>query len=465
MLAALFVVVTVVPSPLVGATPWQSFRAPLLRSGAPLERRTLVVPRAQSTTSLVRHPSLTSVASQAVPRIPPLVAQASTLEATPGMVDLSHQAAPVYHKDLMENPTDALTNRDTKALAQAYEQCEDVTKAFSKTFYIGTAFMRPEARKHAWAIYAWCRRTDDIVDSPQALANPNKLDSDLGEWVHRLDDIWDQRPTDQYDLAMADTVRTYPTLSIQPFRDMVDGMIMDVPGHAKGKSRYETFDELYMYCYRVAATVGIMMLPILGTAPGVTEEEAKEPAIALGIALQLTNILRDVGEDLKRGRIYLPQDELKKFGLTEEDLLAGEVTEKYKEFMKFQIARARHYYAQAARGIPMLAPDARFAVRASQDLYARILDKIEENGYDNFKKRAYTTGLEKLGILPGSWMKSRQTDPSLLNPASLASYNAQWGAGSMVFAVVGTAVGVSLAIAAALPRRRPLGCSAEPLLG
>merc|ERR1719191_860939 len=163
------------------------------------------------------------------------------------------------------------------------------------------------------------------------------------------------------------------------------------------------------------------MMPILGTADGFTQEQAKVPAIALGIALQLTNILRDVGEDLERGRIYLPQDELRRFGLTEEDLFARKVTEKYKKFMKFQIARARDYYAEAAHGIPMLAPEARFGVQASLDLYGRILDKIEKNGYDNFNKRAYTTGLEKLGILPGSFLISNQKDASLLGPAVAAT--------------------------------------------
>merc|ERR1719387_2288348 len=104
---------------------------------------------------------------------------------------------------------------------------------------------------------------------------------------------------------------------------------MDVPGHPKSKQRYQTFDELYLYCYRVAGTVGVMMLPILGTADGYTEEDALGPAVALGIALQLTNILRDVGEDLVRNRIYLPLDELKQFGLSEEDLFKRRVTEKY----------------------------------------------------------------------------------------------------------------------------------------
>merc|ERR1719482_2666107 len=118
------------------------------------------------------------------------------------------------------------------------------------------------------------------------------------------------------------------------------------------------------------------MLPIMGTAEGITQKEAEVPAIALGIGLQLTNILRDVGEDLRRGRIYLPQDELKQFDVTEEELFSLQVTEKYKKFLQFQIARARGYYAEAARGIHLLPPKARFAVRASMDLYAKILNKI-----------------------------------------------------------------------------------------
>ena len=130
---------------------------------------------------------------------------------------------------------------------------------------------------------------------------------------------------------MADTVKVYPDLPIQPFRDMIDGMVMDVPG--LGQDRYANFTELYKYCYRVAGTVGLMTLPILGmpishecaslavgTAPGFSKEQAAEPAVALGIALQLTNILRDVGEDLERGRIYLPLDEIAAFGLSEEDI-------------------------------------------------------------------------------------------------------------------------------------------------
>lgn len=292
--------------------------------------------------------------------------------------------------------------RSEEALTLAYKRCEYVTKLFSKTFYTGTSLMSEDARKHVWAIYTWCRRTDDLVDSPRALMNLDTLKSDLDEWTIRTERIWQNDPTDLFDYAMADTVQKYPNLSIEPYNDMIKGMIMDVPG--MGQDRYQDFSELYLYCYRVAGTVGIMTLPILGTAEGYTEEQAAKPAEALGIALQLTNILRDVGEDLERGRIYLPLDEIKRFGLAEDDLFACEVTDKWVSFMQFQIARARDYYDQAKEGIPMLAPSGRLAVQASLDLYSKILDKIEANNYDNFRKRAYTTKLEKLAILPKSIM-------------------------------------------------------------
>jgi phytoene synthase len=381
------------------------------------------------------------------------------------LLDVTGKASP-------EAPVETLPTQNAEAVEESYEMCGEVAESASKTFYTATSLMRPAARKHVWAIYAWCRRTDDIVDSQLAWQNPDMLEGQLKNWERRLDNIWNQKPYDTLDLAMADTVRAYPTLDIRPFRDMIDGMVMDVPGHALSKTRYETFKELEVYCYRVAGTVGMMTLPILGTADGFTEEQAREPAKALGIALQLTNILRDVGEDLQRGRIYLPLDELLQFGLTEDDLFSRKVTEKYKTFLKFQIARARDYYAEATRGIPMLAPDARFAVRASLDLYAGILDKIEENDYDNFHKRAYTSKLEKLRILPGSWMKSVMPGKgaSLADPTlSLASspHNAvgrsevSVGAAAMVGAVMG---GVVAVVAVARRRHRPT-CSAEPLLG
>jgi hypothetical protein len=168
-----------------------------------------------------------------------------------------------------------------------------------------------------------------------------------------------------------------------------------------------------------------------------------------------------VGEDLNRGRVYLPQDELRQFGLTEEDLYSRQVTEKYKDFLKFQIARARDYYKEAERGIPMLAPDARFAVRASLDLYGKILEKLEANNYDNLNMRAYTSAFEKLSILPGSWMEATFKGNKLAPPAlSLATYARNDDVGSQGLfgvAVMGAAVGAVVVSAVALRRRKPRG--------
>ncbi|CAM9097843.1 unnamed protein product [Pylaiella littoralis] len=314
--------------------------------------------------------------------------------------------------ELARGPADM--NRRRMVLNQAYQECERITGIFAKTFYLGTKFMSPVARKAVWAIYVWCRRTDDIVDGPRAMVRGKKsMQQDLTDWAVRLDNVWEGKPRDSLDLALVDVRENYPSLPIEPFKDMIDGMIMDVPGI--GKNRYQTFEELELYCYRVAGTVGLMVLPILGTAEGVAEEDAKFPALSLGIALQLTNILRDVGEDAVRGRIYLPLEDLEKFGVDPDNIMNGILDSNYKELMRYQIARARFYYKQAARGIPMLSPEGRLPVQASLDMYGKILTAIEANNFDNFRKRAYISKTEKLLTLPFSYAKS-------LNPGQVNTH-------------------------------------------
>ena len=219
-------------------------------------------------------------------------------------------------------------------LEESYEACRLITKQYAKTFYFATKFFDEDKQKAVCAVYAWCRRTDDIVDKPRK--ETVSLRTELDQWPARLRDVWRGRAYDQIDLALVDTVQKYPELQIEPFEDMIKGMVMDLD-----QNRFETFEELYVYCYRVAGTVGLMMMPIMGTAPGRTYEEALQPALALGVALQLTNILRDVGEDRVRQRIYLPQEDLRQFGVTEAALLKGVKDEKYVAMLKFQIARAR----------------------------------------------------------------------------------------------------------------------------
>jgi len=158
-------------------------------------------------------------------------------------------------------------------LDEAYEESGIVTEAFAKTFYLGTKLMPEEAQKAIWAIYVWCRRTDEIVDAPRGPDDPDML-TDLSAWEIRTEELWRTGEIkDALDLPLLDVRLNYPKLDIAPFLDMVRGMLMDIPD--LGQDRYETFDELHLYCYRVAGTVGLMTMPVFGCAPGYTEKEAK----------------------------------------------------------------------------------------------------------------------------------------------------------------------------------------------
>nr|ATQ35983.1 phytoene synthetase [Gloiopeltis furcata] len=294
-----------------------------------------------------------------------------------------------------------------QVLAKSYEECRRITALFSKTFYLGTTLLSPEKQKAVWAVYTWCRRTDDLVDGPRVTQRSSELLGILADWETRLDGIFEGRARDALDLAMADAVSNFPNLTISPFRDMIKGMIMDVE-----QARFDTFDDLYLYCYRVAGTVGLMTLPIMGTVEhgqkGIAG--ATKAALALGIGLQLTNILRDVGEDRLRGRIYLPMEDLRRFNYTEEDLFNCVLDSRYKNLMKFEIARARRYFRQAQKGVHLLSEDSQLPVQASLDMYSQILDVLEENDYDNFNRRAYVSKTRKLLTVPISYLRTRRSE-------------------------------------------------------
>ncbi|GKV20330.1 hypothetical protein SLEP1_g30474 [Rubroshorea leprosula] len=284
-------------------------------------------------------------------------------------------------------------------LDEAYDRCGEVCAEYAKTFYLGTLLMTPGRRRAIWAIYVWCRRTDELVDGPNAShITPSALD----RWEGRLEDLFNGRPFDMLDAALSHTVAKFP-VDIQPFKDMIEGMRMDLK-----KSRYKNFDELYLYCYYVAGTVGLMSVPVMGIAPDsqATTESVYNAALALGIANQLTNILRDVGEDARRGRIYLPQDELAQGGLSDDDIFAGKVTDKWRNFMKKQIKRARMFFDEAEKGVTELSSASRWPVWASLLLYRQILDEIEANDYDNFTKRAYVGKAKKIAALPVAYGRS-----------------------------------------------------------
>ena len=169
------------------------------------------------------------------------------------------------------------------------------------------------------------------------------------------------------------------------------------------QKRYQTFEDVAAYAYGVASTVGLMSMHIIGFSG----RQAIPYAIRLGIALQVTNILRDVAEDWEMGRLYLPLDELAEYGLDEGDIAAGQTTERWRSFMRFQIARNRLLYAEAWDGIAMLNRDGRLAVAAAGELYRAILDDIEAHDYDVFHRRAHVGAFGKLGKLPGIWWRNR----------------------------------------------------------
>ncbi len=307
---------------------------------------------------------------------------------------------------MLQLPDSPPCMKTSVSVDESYELCRHLTAKYSTTFYIGTLLLSKAKRPAIWAIYAWCRRTDELVDGPAAaMTTPETLD----KWEQQLESIFAGHPVDNYDVALVDAVQRFP-MDIQPFRDMIAGQRMDLY-----RSRYDTFDDLHLYCYRVAGTVGLMTSAVMGvdtsqnTAPWncykkyyiPTEEE-----ISLGIAMQLTNILRDVGEDARRGRIYIPQEDLVRFNYTEQDLFKGVVDDRWRALMRFQIARTRQFYSQAEKGISYLSPDARLPVWAALMHYSKILERIEHNDYNVFNQRAYVPQWQKLGSLPIAWLRS-----------------------------------------------------------
>jgi phytoene synthase len=291
------------------------------------------------------------------------------------------------------------------SLEAAYEACRQETSRWAKTFYLGTLLMPPAKRRAIWAIYVWCRRTDELMDSEEAQQRTTpELADRLDAWEQRTREMFEGRITDGLDLVMHDTIQRYPQ-PLQPYLDMVEGMRMDLITH-----RYSSFEQLKLYCYRVAGTVGLMTQEVMGvdsaytSAPWSHVPDTSDAAVALGIANQLTNILRDVGEDRGRGRIYLPRDEMQHFGYSEEQLMAGVVNENWRALMRFQLKRARDWFARSEAGVRWLAPDARWPVWASLRLYRGILNAIEKNDYDVFRQRAFVPRLGKFLDLPLSYV-------------------------------------------------------------
>jgi 15-cis-phytoene synthase len=289
-------------------------------------------------------------------------------------------------------PAEHPITADGQSLIAAYHYCEEITRQHSRTFFIASGLLPPEKRRAARALYAFCRITDNLVDE----AEEDTAADQLTQW-RRLALHPHPPAYERVALAWADT-RARFHIPHGYAEQLIDGVARDLT-----QSRYACFDDLAEYAYGVASTVGLMAMHIIGY----TDEDAVPYAIKLGVALQLTNILRDIGEDWTRGRLYLPQDELAAFGLDETIVGDGQPDPRWNALMRFQIDRARRLYAEAWPGIGLLNADGRFAIAAAADLYGAILDQIERNQFDVFSQRAHLSALGKVRLLPGIWWRSR----------------------------------------------------------
>jgi phytoene synthase len=273
------------------------------------------------------------------------------------------------------------------SLQPAYAESEKVIRSNSKTFYMATSLLPRAQRLAIRAQYGFSRATDDLVDRQGSTLE------EVEAWRSRV--IAPVHDSDPAVLKVWKWTRQQYATDRRYESELIDGMRMDLE-----RCTYETWEELQTYCYRVAATVGLISTPIIGLVKGVTFEKAAPYAIKLGIALQLTNILRDVGEDASLGRVYLPNEDLKTFGLTQADILNGVEDERFIQLMKFEIARARQLYREAWPGIAMLAHRGRVAVGAAAIFYKAILDEIEAIQYQVYRLRARTSKWRKLALLP-----------------------------------------------------------------
>lgn len=280
-------------------------------------------------------------------------------------------------------------NQNEKLLAEGFQKCQEITRQFGTSYYFATQFFPRQVRLAIYAIYAFARIPDEFVD------NPDNVDSAIArKQIEEFRDNWrkamiNKDSDDSILLAIAKTFDEYkiPQAEGEAF---FDSMLQDTE-----KTTYANYTELEKYMYGSAGVIGLMVTRIVGYS----SEDAFKHALQLGYAFQLTNFLRDIREDWDiRQRIYLPQDELAKYGVSEKDIADHIYDEKFIALMKFQIERNREIYRESLKGIPMLKPRGRIAVKISYVLYSGILSEIEKLNYNVFKQRARTSFSKKLRL-------------------------------------------------------------------
>jgi len=274
-----------------------------------------------------------------------------------------------------------------------YARCAEVTRQSSSNFYYAFMLLPAERRRALYAVYAFCRFVDDIADDG-AVAQPAML---LERWREELRKVFNgavERPVSR---ALADNVRRF-NIPQRYFEEVIDGVEMDLT-----RKRYATFAELSLYCRRVASAVGLICIEIFGYRNPATRVYAER----LGLAFQLTNILRDVREDAARDRIYLPLEDLARFGVSEREILQSAYTPGFNQLMEFEAARARQFYQEAAAA---LAPEDKSAMVAAEGMrliYRALLERISRSGYRVFDRRLSVSAPRKLLLVGRAWAGTR----------------------------------------------------------
>jgi phytoene synthase len=288
-----------------------------------------------------------------------------------------------------------------KTMQAAFKYAKSQTAFYSKSFYLSSQILPKSKRWDTFALYSFCRYADNIIDNPRGRADA-ELFEEVASVSRELQIAYRRGESEHPVLKPFVKVAQKRGIPIEYPLDLLDGVKMDLL-----KNRYETFADLYEFAYRVAGVVGLMMTHVLGYE----KKEALIYAEKLGIAMQLTNILRDVQEDKNMDRIYLPLQEMRGHGVTEDDIMNEQFTPNMRKFIKFQVDRAHRYFEEAKPGIAMLDQDSRFAITSAARIYRGILRQIEKNDYNPFVGRAFVSQSRKFGILFNEVMKTRLLQP------------------------------------------------------
>ena len=289
----------------------------------------------------------------------------------------------------------------TDEVELAYRHCSQVAKEQARNFYFAFITLPARKKRAIYAAYAFCRLCDDIADDD--LPVEVKIEK-LAETRKGLEECYAGRPQDPVFVALGDASQAF-NIPQEYFEDIVRGVEMDLTWN-----RYRDFEELRSYCYNVASAVGLICIKVFGY----DDPRAREYAIDLGLAMQLTNILRDIKEDANRGRIYIPMDEMERFGYSEEELINGVTSGPFKELMAFQVQRARRFFQSGRRLIPLLPMRSRACPIILAGIYSRLLDRIEAQGFQVFNGRISLSAREKVFLATKSWIESLIPAPPIL---------------------------------------------------